>query len=97
MTTACHPLEGTETHYKAWEEAGWGFHYTALLQGKPWGGEGPCIMPRSRKSPKGQKVGFSGWDEHLGVATSRGQDLGGSTWGWRQCGCWLRLCLQVGK
>lgn len=36
-------------------------------------------LPRSRRSPKGQKVGLSGWDEHLQVASSSSQDLGGST------------------
>lgn len=59
--------------------AGWAFHYIALRQGKPSGGEGHtfAITPRSRRSPKGQKVVFSGWDEHLRVAPSSSKDLGG--------------------
>lgn len=94
MVTACHPLEGAETRYPNWEGAGWGFHCIPLLQGKPSGGEGHtfAIMPRSRRSPKGHKAGLLGRDEHLRVAPSSSQDLGGFTWGWRQHGSWLRLC-----
>lgn len=53
-----------------------------------------CHHAQKQKVPKGAQswtVG-TGRDEHLRVAPSSSQDLGGSTWGWRQYGSWLRLC-----
>lgn len=96
-TTACHHLEEAEACYPAWERAGWGLHYIQLLRGKLLGGEGHTLLqqtypqlfafafvPRSRRSPMGEKAELLGWDEHprpspSRVAPSSGQGLGGQS------------------